>query len=73
MPTDGGDGQPRQLTLGAKHDRHARFSPDGRTLAFISDRRHLRRGGAGRPADKKDREDASQVHLLPSTAARRAG
>ena len=37
VPTDGGE--PRQLTIGARHDRHARFSPDGRTLAFLSDRR----------------------------------
>ena len=64
---------PRQLTLGAKHDGHARWSPDGRTLAFLSDRRHLveEEPDAG---DKKDREDGSQVHLLcRSTAARRAG
>ena len=32
-------GEPRQLTIGAKHDRHGRFSPDGRTVAFLSDRR----------------------------------
>ena len=31
----------RQLTLGARHDRQPRFSPDGRTLAFISDRRAI--------------------------------
>ena len=30
-----------RLTLGARHDRHPRYSPDGRTLAFISDRRTL--------------------------------
>ena len=40
VPTDAAaDGEPRQLTIGARHDRHARFSPDGRTLAFLSDRR----------------------------------
>ena len=37
VPTDGGDA--RQLTIGAKNDWHARFSPDGRTIAFLSDRR----------------------------------
>ncbi len=61
---DGGDGgQPRQLTLGAKNDGHARWSPDGRTVGFVSDRRHLveEEPDAG---DKKDREDGSQVHLL---------
>jgi dipeptidyl aminopeptidase/acylaminoacyl peptidase len=29
---------PRQLTQGHKRDREPRFSPDGKTLAFISDR-----------------------------------
>ena len=65
MPLDGDGGErpPRQLTLGAKHDGHARFSPDGRTLAFLSDRRHLveEEPDAG---DTKEREDGSQVHLL---------
>src|SRR5512146_1269719 len=40
VPTDGSQ-EPRQLTLGPKHDHMARFSPDGRTLAFLSDRREL--------------------------------
>ena len=65
VPTDG-SAAPRQLTLGARHDRHPRFSPDGRTLAFISDRRAYveeEPSVAGREA--KDREDAAQVHLLP--------
>ena len=54
----------RRLTLGAKHDRAARFSPDGRTLAFLSDRRLLveEEPDAG---DAKTREDGQQVHLLP--------
>lgn len=66
----------RQLTLGAKHDRQPRFSPDGRTLAFLSDRRTLveeaTEGGAGKDGagegkgdSAKDREDATQVYLLP--------
>ena len=46
---------PRQLTLGARHDHHGRFSPDGRSLGFLSDRRTLiedaPNGSAG-----KDRE-----------------
>lgn len=33
-----GGGEARQLTLGAKHDGAPRFSPDGRRLAFTSDR-----------------------------------
>ena len=66
VPTDGTP--PRQLTLGAKHDHHPRFSPDGRTLAFLSDRRAIveeepRRAATG--PDHKDREDIDQVHLLP--------
>ena len=56
---------PRQLTLGARHDRHPRFSPDGRTLAFLSDRRPLIEEEPARDADPKDREDGTQVHLLP--------
>ena len=35
-PTDGG--APRQLTGGPKHDRHPRFSPDGKRILFESDR-----------------------------------
>ena len=63
-----GEAPPRQLTLGARHDRHARFSPDGRTLAFLSDRRTLveeEPDRAARADDGRDREDATQVHLLP--------
>ena len=59
-----GDAPAHRLTLGAKHDRAARFSPDGRTLAFLSDRRHLveEEPDAG---DAKSREDGQQIHLLP--------
>lgn len=77
VPTDG-SGSARQLTLGAKHDRQARFSPDGRTVAFLSDRRVLveeeaadapgsgsRSGSGSRDRESKDREDATQVYLLP--------
>ena len=54
----------RQLTLGVRNDHHPRFSPDGRTLAFISDRRPIVEEEPG-PAEVKDREDGAQVHLLP--------
>ena len=65
VATDGRS-EPRQLTLGAKHDRHPRFSPDGRTLAFLSDRRSLLDAELVPPkADPKAREDVNQVHLLP--------
>ncbi len=33
-----GDGEPRQLTSGVGHDFAPRWSPDGRILAFLSDR-----------------------------------
>ena len=36
VATEEGGPAPRQLTLGARHDRHPRFSPDGQTLAFLS-------------------------------------
>jgi dipeptidyl aminopeptidase/acylaminoacyl peptidase len=66
VPTDpSADGEPRQLTLGARNDRYPRFSPDGRTLAFISDRRIQAEQEPARPKESKDREDKDQVHLLP--------
>ncbi len=63
VPTDGRE--PRRLTLGARHDRHPRFAPDGRTLAFLSDRRTLVEEEPERTADAGEREDETQVHLLP--------
>ena len=63
VPTDGG-GAARRLTIGARHDRHARFAPDGRTLAFLSDRR-MQVEEEPEAGDAKQREDADQVHLLP--------
>ena len=70
VPTDpAADGEPRQLTIGVRHDRHPRFSPDGRTLAFLSDRRHVTEEEPDRPRDTADREDASQIHLLTLDAA----
>ena len=65
VPTDGSR-PPRPVTLGARHDRHPRFSPDGRTLAFISDRRRLLDEEiAGQTPEGKVREDLDQIHLLP--------
>jgi dipeptidyl aminopeptidase/acylaminoacyl peptidase len=70
VPTDG-SGEPRQLTLGPKHDHMARFSPDGRTLAFLSDRGTLlepaTRGdeGARHRPGAKEPEATFQVYLLP--------
>jgi acylaminoacyl-peptidase len=73
VPADGST-QPRQVTIGARRDRHPRFSPDGRTLAFISDRRLLVEEEPSRSRDRErtgaadarsEREDRDQVHLLP--------
>ena len=65
VPTDD-SAAPRQVTLGARRDHHPRFSPDGATLAFISDRRSLVEDETSWPKrEPKDREDIEQVHLLP--------
>ncbi|HET7030995.1 MAG TPA: hypothetical protein VFI34_10825, partial [Candidatus Limnocylindrales bacterium] len=63
VPTDGSR-EAQRLTIGARHDTAPRFAPDGRTLAFLSDRRMQveEEPGAG---DPKKREDAQQIHLLP--------
>ncbi len=76
LPADG-SAPARRLTLGAKNDTAPRWSPDGRTLAFLSDRGAvLRAGDAGfRPRDARpipidsggtrQPVDATQVWLLP--------
>ena len=78
VPTDGSE-EPRRLTRGAWHDTSPRISPDGRLLAFLSDRRTLvepapELGGPtaapdGRAAEPSGtgakREDIVQVHVLP--------
>lgn len=61
---DGAAPAPRQLTLGARNDHHARFSPDGRALAFLSDRRPIIEEEPERAKAGKDREDTVQVHVL---------
>jgi dipeptidyl aminopeptidase/acylaminoacyl peptidase len=69
VPSDGSAG-PRRLTLGARRDTSPRWSPDGRTIAFLSDRGAvLEAGGA---ADRivspdVDRQRGTiQVWLLPT-------
>ena len=63
VPTDGSR-PARQATLGHKNDHHPRFMPDGSALAFLSDRRHALEEEPGKP-EAKDREDGTQVYLLP--------
>ncbi len=56
-PVDGSEA-PRRLTLGANHDGHPRWSPNGSSFAFLSDRAAiLRAGGAAR--NKEDLKLAS--------------
>ncbi len=61
-PSGAASGEPERLTIGVRNDGRGRFAPDGRTLAFLSDRRKVVEEELGGP---RDREDASQVHLLP--------
>jgi dipeptidyl aminopeptidase/acylaminoacyl peptidase len=66
VPTDPTlDGRPRQLTIGSRNDRYPRFSPDGRWLAFLSDRRLQAEQEPTRPSPSRDREDKDQVFVLP--------
>lgn len=60
-----GSSPARQATIGARNDHHPRFSPDGSALAFLSDRRLAVDDEPDRPTEAKEREDASQIHLLP--------
>src|SRR5688500_9458622 len=62
-PTDGSR-RARQATIGQKNDHHPRFTPDGLGLAFLSDRRHAIEEEPGKP-EAKDREDGTQVYILP--------
>lgn len=58
----------RQLTAGAKNDTAPRWSPDGRTLAFLSDRASvLQAGGGGAKPGKPEapKEGGTQIWLLP--------
>jgi len=62
-PADGSS-PARRATYGPRSDTHARFSPDGRTLAFLSDRRTKVEEEPALEGDT-ERRDAVQIHLLP--------
>jgi dipeptidyl aminopeptidase/acylaminoacyl peptidase len=66
VPADGSE-PARQLTLGATNDSTARWSPDGRTLAFLSDRGAvlIKGGAANEPGAEEPKEGRTQVWLLP--------
>ena len=66
-PADGST-PARQLTVGSKNDSLPRWSPDGRTIAFLSDRGAvLQAGGGGAKPGKAaaPKEGGTQVWLLP--------
>ncbi len=62
-PADGSEAA-RRLTVGPRRDHSPEFSPDGRTLAFLSDRRGLMEEEPAK-GDESKRDDLVQVHLLP--------
>ena len=67
VPADG-SAPARQLTLGRRTDIAPRWSPDGRTLAFLSDRSGIMQAaGAGDEPGPKEapKEGGTQVWLLP--------
>ena len=60
-----GQGDARRVTMGPKTDAKPRFAPDGKTLAFLSDRRVKVEDEPDRPTDPAERHDIVQIHLLP--------
>ncbi|MGH2358491.1 MAG: S9 family peptidase, partial [Candidatus Limnocylindria bacterium] len=74
-PADGSS-PARRLTVGAKTDVAPRWSPDGRSIALISDRGAVLQAGGGgaRPGKAEAPKDGGrQVWLLPFTDGGEAG
>src|SRR5918998_1725456 len=63
-----GSAPARQLTAGRKSDTSPRWSPDGRSLAFLSDRAAVLQAGGGgsKPGKAEAPEDGgTQLWVLP--------
>jgi dipeptidyl aminopeptidase/acylaminoacyl peptidase len=63
VPTDGNIGDARRFTFGPKSDRSPRWSPDGKWLAFVSDREGA--GGKDTKEDKEKGKGKPQIWLIP--------
>ncbi len=69
VPFDG-SAPPRQLTSGPHADRHPRWSPDGKTLAFLSDRENPGKGRENLGTGGKKAE-ICQIYTLELAGGRR--
>jgi dipeptidyl aminopeptidase/acylaminoacyl peptidase len=64
-PTDG-SAPPKALTGGPRRDSQPRYSPDGRYLAFVSDREaDTGSGPGGNSSGEDDKKLGPQIYILP--------